>query len=338
MILQFFLHSSYNDSDIQITNLENELNQLSEIMQSVANEANGAKKVEHIQKESKLLSSKIEAQKDGDWKRELEIDIELLNHLLTGLEKGIISATSIPYSEIETDLALKEQIRSLNVEPRRYGNGFDSSGFTLLFARIVLPLIFFMLIILLISDISGFENNRGTMFLMKSTPNSNTSILFAKTLVSVLMGIVFLILSFLIPYFFAALFKGFGSLQYPVMVGDDFTTTGQILLEYFILSCFIVIFLCVLTQLVHAFVQNGTMTIYLMLILFIAQSFIVKLFNENSKIFTYLPLQYLNPVFFIEESTLPIQSGISVLALWSILLFMITFLISKSNRSGVPKF
>lgn len=337
--VQYFMHSSFNNLDIQLTNLENQKNQLIGIMSEVANEVNGKEKVDHIQKESNLLSEKIGALKDGDWERELEIDIELLEHLLIGLETGLISSISTPYSEIQKELALKEEIKSLNLEPRIFGNvGFDSSGFTLLFAKIVLPLILFMLLILLISDISGYENDRGTMFLMKSTPNSNTSILIAKTLVSVLMGIGLLILSFLLPYLFAAPFKGFGSLKYPLIFGDDYTTTGQVLLKYFIFSCFIVIFICVLTQLVHSFIQKGSMTIYFLLILFIAQSLIVKtLSNGDSEILTYLPFIYLNPIHIIDDSSLSIQTGISVLTLWSVFVFMLTFFIVKSNRRGIPK-
>ncbi|MDN4606116.1 ABC transporter permease subunit [Sporosarcina highlanderae] len=278
--------------------------------------------------EKKLDALKANAKKDV-----LRLELEELRLELEGREKGT-GQSSVPYTEMEHQLELKTRILEGDLLPRNLK--FDGTGFVMNVMEALLPLHFFLLIILLLGDITGYENDNGTIRLLKNTPYSTFKIFLGKLIVSISVGMLFLVSLFLLPYLLAGVFKGFGGFQYPEYVNGEWVTTGKLITEYFFYSILLVIFISIVIQFVHVFIRKGLITLLALFILFAIQFFIRPASIENTPIISWNPIVYLHPGLTILDGFYYYSQALLTLGLFTGILFIITVGILRFNRRTYP--
>lgn len=280
-----------------------------------------------------IQEKKLYAQKANSNREVLRLEMEELRLELKGRAKGV-GQSSVPYTELENQLELKIRILEGDLLPRNLK--FDGAGFVMNVMETLLPLHFFLLIILLLGDITGYENDIGTIRLLKSTPYSTFKMFLSKLIVSICVGTLFLGGLFLLPYLLAGAFKGFGGFQYPEYVNGEWVSTGELIAEFFFYSILLVVFISIVIQFVHVFIRRGLITLLALFILFAIQFFIRPAYIDDTPTVSWNPIVYLHPGITILDGVYYYSQALLTLGLFTGILFIITVGILRFNRRIYP--
>lgn len=331
LIVSFFSVESIMESS-NLKKYEDITSRNLEYLQNVPDSIPNNEKI-FLEKLSIVQEKKLEALQENNKRDVFLLELEETTLELEGREKGV-SQSLVSYTELEQQVELNNRIKENGLLPRDLK--FDGPGFLINVMESLLPLHFFLLLLLLIGDITGYENDQGTMRLLKSTPYSKIQLIFSKFIVSVCVGIGFLSVLFLLSYGLGGIFKGFEGFQYPEYVNGEWSTTGKLLAEYFLYSALLVIFISALIQFMHLFIRRGLITLLTLFILFAIQFFVSPHLLASNSTISWNPIIYLNPGPIIRNEAYIYSEALLKLGLFTVFLLILSIGIVRLNRKLYP--
>lgn len=267
--------------------------------------------------------------------------------MLEQMEQG--SRFGIPIIEQRKAVAELDFLYAKNLVPI---NKFDSSvpavnfisnGFQT-FIPFTMILIFPVLIF---SRIYTTEKNHGTKDFINMTPISFIKSSTSKLTISILFSFFYFILSVCLAGLITFFKNGFGFFNYPIPISKDgksvdLLTTGQFLIQLFILLFFIYIFLASLSFLISRFTNSFLIqTVILLVVVMLPSSPLFTADSAIAGVAHFLPFSYfdLSKVLTFGDSYSPMinehitfVNGLICLVSYSILCLLLSLIVIKKKR------
>lgn len=313
-----------------------------------------------LQKESKfeideisLLSKKLDAIKNKNWKQELELSIKYDNLMIKGINDNIVTSGE-SVSEINNRINQNELLLKNNIEPIIEDCSIKGYNLIILLFINMIPLISVVLIILLFGDTISTEVEDGSIKLLLIQSISRSKILISKIISNIMLCAALFVFIFGSLFIVAGLIKGFGSLNYPLkfycgsfipfsnkLYGISYISTGQFI--FLILPFFLLFVVCIISisTLVSTLINSSATSISVQIILFISIYVFTFQFRIFGAIAPFIPFTYANIPYLIQGISISIVNsnfvnyinGIIVMLVYSVI--CITFAIKSFNIKNI---
>ncbi|KYD09944.1 hypothetical protein B4102_2450 [Heyndrickxia sporothermodurans] len=350
VLLLFFLNfetskkmNPINDYQRNKVTLENSLSSLeSNPDKSVAKE----RVLRNLKEQLNLQTSQIEANKTGDWKKELKLQISLDKNLLEKLRAGTAVTDNkdiIPITEKEIQLNTK--LVNQNIHPVIESYETEGINFTYRILFYFFPFLMPLFVAVLIGDISTTNKMSGITNLVNIFPVKQTRILDTRILISFFYSCILIFVPLLVALFIGTIANNPGSWNYPIAVNSNGTELTWITISNFfgralLLIICLLIFISIFTQFLNTFIKNNLL---LMLVLIGCFYFVELMGSIKTKFYAimhFIPFTFANvPKIINGESALNfnnpylnVTDGVFTLLLSSILFYFLTILIINNKK------
>ncbi|HLS35065.1 MAG TPA: ABC transporter permease subunit [Bacillota bacterium] len=247
------------------------------------------------------------------------------------------------------------------LEWNRETRKFDNTGLFYIYTFLTTPsflLFLAMLIFVLGVGMSAEKGSKRTLTFLKTQPITISSVYLSKTWLSIIVGILITLGSWVVMILLGTLFNRFGDLKYPILFYDPpslveqenysgfvaneggfhFITMGKYLLETGSLFLVGVIFLIALS-LFLSLIFRQSMTVFVLTVIMSIGGYLVGSMTKFSSIAHFLPFTYLNVgkiangelAIVLENEGITLAMGFVALLVGATLLILLGWLYSRSR-------
>jgi ABC-2 type transport system permease protein len=290
-----------------------------------------------------LINNQIDAYKTGNWKKELEIQIELDKRLLQNIQSGkVIGGEPVP--KIQERIELNKEFLLRNIKPVDEDISTQGLYFLKNILNILMGLMGVILLLFLIGDILSSEIENGTIKFLFSQPISRNKIMISKFIAATLIFNLIILLVGLFAFLLSSALFGIGSSDYPILIKKDnlilFTSLIKFIINCIVLFIFISIFAISFIFFLSILTNHNMLAIGLMIIITTIIYFAVNNYTFFSGIALILPFSYINTFKIIDgtlgyaigNNNLSLQNGIIVLSFTSAILYSISSVLIKRKN------
>jgi ABC-2 type transport system permease protein len=264
--------------------------------------------IDNLSLQKRLNEEKRNAIVSNDWRKMLDLDIQLDEWSLKGMQKSNATSAQNPEAlimEIKKDKFLLKN----DIKPIYESCSMTSYNFIRLTSIDILPLFLLIIISLFSSDIMSNENDAGTFKVLLIQPISRTKVLFSKIIASTLINISIILLTLFGFFIGLGITKGFGSPKYPVnyylgslsfgykgtnMDSIRLIGIGKFILYMLPLLILMIIALTAICILISTIMNNSTTAICTSILIYITIYIFNNQINAFKKIAHCIPLTYLD--------------------------------------------
>lgn len=333
IILLYF--GSLNNADqkqwsLEESSLKEQIKLLTDTMKKENSEAAG-EDVSFQMEELKLLQKILSAHLSRDWRDKVATEIEVLDlRFAQSAEVVPDEMRRVAEERIEyLAILLADDIKP--VYERTAVNGVHLLwNISLLF----LPVLFYLLFFILVGDIYGYEHDGGTIRLLHSTPYSQLVIQSSKWVASLVLSMLYILITIFTTFAIGILTNGIGTFSYPIKVGGDWSTIGTTLSLVWLLVLATLIFVICLIRFISFFVKSGTYITFLGMALFL----VFRFMPENllpTHILQWIPFYYFKVNKLVGAGNEFFQQGVLSLAISSVVLLVIPCLVTYIQNSPI---
>lgn len=345
----FLLNTSINSTQksSKADNLNYNIESLKEAVEKISKEDQTISTVKEInemyQKELDLVNQQFEAFKNGDWKKELDLQIQIdklqLESLLTGKSIG-----GEPIPVIESKIQKNEYLLENNIIPVEDTSSIEGIHHLKNVLNIIFSLLGVIIIILLIGDILAIEFDKGTIKFLFNQEISRSKLLIIKIFVAFSSTVMYIFIVGLLSYLIGYFWDGRGSFNYPISIihpnGTNLISISEFLIKCSTLFIFVVLFLITFSILMSIITKNSTLTITVVIIISIISSTAIQNGYFSSLGFVF-PFTYFNTfsvidgtlLFNLQNNNISLSTGILVLILSSIICLVFSHLFIKNKEA-----
>jgi ABC-2 type transport system permease protein len=355
-ILLFFLVSgllflnNFVNQRTEMSKIENykyQISQIEDAINRIPDNDKNLKSVKDIEEgfkyEIDLVKQQMEANKNGSWKKELELQVTLDKNLLQKLESGkVIGGYPIPV--IKSRIVMNEQLISKNIEPVNEISSTKGIYFLKNIMNVLMGFTGIVLFIFIVGDILAVEFEKGTIKFLFTQGIPRSIILNCKTIVAISCSITILILVGLFSFVSGSIFWGTGTIEYPIPIQIDGLTTfisvGQYLVQCSILFIFVLIFTITLAIFLSLITNSGILAISLTIILSSVFFLGVNKYGYFASFSHFIPFSYFNIdniidgslSFSLNNNNISFLFGILVLTIASVFVYSISIILIRKKE------
>lgn len=247
------------------------------------------------------------------------------------------------------------------LEWNRETRKFDNTGLFYLYTFFTTPssLLFLAMILFVLGvGISAEKGIKRTLTFLKTQPITISSVYLSKTWISIIVGLLITLGSWVVMILLGTIFNRFGDLKYPILFYDTpslveqegysgfvaqeggfhFITMGKYLLETGGLFLTGVIFLIALSLFISLFVRES-MTVFVLTVIISIGGYLVGSMTKLSSVAHFLPFTYLNVgkiangelAIVLENEGVTLLIGFGTLLVGTTLLILLGWLYSRSR-------
>ncbi|MDN4606115.1 ABC transporter permease subunit [Sporosarcina highlanderae] len=273
--------------------------------------------------ELKLFQKILSAHLSGDWKDKAAAEIEMLDLRINQSPEMVADEVRRVAEERVDFLTI---LLTDSIKPVYERTSVDGAHLLWNISLLFLPVLFYLLFFILVGDIYGYEQEGGTIRLLRSTPYSQLMIQSSKWIASLVLSMLYILITITIPFIIGSLTNGVGNFSYPIKVGGEWSTIGATLNLVWLLVLATLIFSICLIQFIAYFMKSGTFTIFLGMTLFLVFRFI----PENlipTNVLQWIPFYYFKVNILVDVGNDFFRQGMFCLSLASVALLVIPYVI-----------
>lgn len=338
--IAILLISSFNNKELTLNEYKYEIHSLERALDSLPKTGVTEELRKSLLDDINKKVIQMKAFENEEWKKVLELQIELDRKLLENVSTGKAVST-ISNDELNERIIINNEFINRNIKPKN----FENSGFYILYQFLdSIYGLFGVVVILIISGgilTKDFENGSIRFLLVQPIPRS--SILNTKFSFSVLNS--FIILLFLMVYTFilGSIIYGIGSGNYPFLIQDldnsYFINITELIFKSTILFILVIIFSIVLNFFFSVIFKNTLAALSATLILLLLSSTAFNKVESLQKIAHLVPVSYLDTFgivngdlsYTLGNSNITFFNGIIILLTFSLVLYFISRRIYKKT-------
>lgn len=309
--------------------------------------------IDDLSLQKRLNEEKRNAIVSNDWRKVLNLDIQLDEWSLKDLHKSNVTSHQNPEVLI-MEINKNKFLLKNDIKPIYENCSMTSYNFIRLVSAEALPLFLLIIISLFSSDIVSNENDAGTFKVLLIQPISRTKVLFSKIIASTLINISIILLTLFGFFIGLGITKGFSSPKYPVnyYIGSlsfgykdinkdpiQLIGIGKFILYMLPLLILMIIALTAICILISTIMNNSTTAICTSILVYIT----IYIFNNQisafKKIAHCIPLTYLsapdvlngNMIYKFGNTHITLLFGLIILTVSTIICYFISAFIFKKK-------
>ncbi|MFA0814657.1 MAG: ABC transporter permease subunit [Anaerofustis sp.] len=325
-----------NAEEMQMNELYFEISDANQMINAASTAENAsALNVDYYTEKSRVLNELLTAYQNGDRHGELVLENEL--------DTLILSNETLSENEIASlneELDINQILLEKGIEPENTQYSMQSYQFIRLVNGGMMPFLMLLLILLVSSDVVSEEIETGTYKALFTQPVKRTNLLIAKSIAQTGFFLLFFLLIFSVFFFGLGVFRGFGVVDYPVLIySGEYIGIGQLILTMLPLMVLNLMAAVSFSVLCSVLFDSGTASISAAMIVMTLLYLISSKMMLFRSIAGYNPLMYWNvpAVLYGTYSDIGVfyQTGLVVMPIVIVICYVSAFLVFKKKTVNV---
>ncbi|WP_375199167.1 ABC transporter permease [Bacillus sp. RS11] len=347
VLITFFLifnnNINKNSAENKINEYEFEINSITQAIKGLPETAATEKVKKDLTTDLEIKKNQVTAILNGDWKTNLDLQIQSDEKLLANINTGAAISAFSP-EDLESAISLNKEFLNRNIEPMANDSGTEGLYFSKSITSIFYSLTGVIVLVFFFGNILAGEIEKGTIRFLFTQPISKMNILGTKYFTTIAASVFIILLIFLFSFVISSSIFGIGSTNYPILVRntDDFLiiNLSELLINNTVLFIMVIIFTITLLFFFSTISGSSMLATGLTIITTIVCTTAISKVEFISSVAHLIPFSYINTWNVINgevtlnfnNNNITFMHGVIVLLVYSIVLYIITCILFKKKE------